>query len=1052
MLRVIHVSDIHIRNLKYHEDYRRVFSALNEKLVELKPDLVVNTGDSAHTKTQISPEFVQLCSEHIRDVASIAPYHIILGNHDLNLVNLDRQDAISPIVENLRGSTVHPIYLHKKSGPVPAGYGATFWVFSCADDRDQYPKKSDWSQYKKDINIGLFHGAVRSSYTDTGWEMNDEQDTISIFDGLDYVMMGDIHKRQFLDVDGRIAYAGSLIQQNFGEDTEKGFLVWDIESKDDFQVKFVELEGSKKFYTLRLDEDLRVPEKEIRTGSHVRILTPRSLTLAEQKRIESEVRRKFSPHDIITAPDSSTSKEGLKKKQRPLKMSDTRDLGFQEKMIRDFFSTSKVSSEVMDEIIMLNRKFQMDIEKEEEVSRGVFWKVNSLAWNNMFNYGEQNILDFSKITGITGIFAPNSAGKSSLINILLEALFDKTTSGISKNIHLINDNKSSAHMLVEFDVGDEKFGIERTIERIEYNKKKADVKEWGKTSLNFFQKMDDDVLLNLNGELRPETEKSIRKRIGRYEDFVLTSLLAQSRDDDILKCKETERRKILYRFLDLDIFEAKEKLAKDEGREFFQELKDFSEEKLERAVSVFRSNVEKLTKQIEQCNFFVEDLKKEKEEYEVSLSFLRSSREMVEDVEESPEDLKEDWETVANRWEIVHIGAMQKEEELRLLESQLLDEVPVLPDWDPAEHFTVKKELEKLWRDLASLEASVVREKRDMKLLEKVPCDNKFPSCQFLVDANKAKDRLPDTMESVVTLKSKISQKQKKLKELDEIQEEWSEKHRLEQEDASKRLRIEHIKNDRQVSQMALIAFFREALEIDSKILRLSEMKDRIKKNEQIEKEIKKMAALVQGFDKKLEESYRKLNDISRELGSNETNLSNLLRESARIAKIKVKCEAYERYIEAMGKHGIAHRILVEKLPLINEEINKILSSVADFSVLIEHDEEEQSIRLYLQYGDYRSRLLELAGGAEKMLASIAIRAALLSMTNLPKTNMFIIDEGFGSLDIKNLDNIQMMFNYLKTIFDHVLIISHIDQLKDMVDNSIEISSDDERYSHIEIC
>jgi len=119
--------------------------------------------------------------------------------------------------------------------------------------------------------------------------------------------------------------------------------------------------------------------------------------------------------------------------------------------------------------------------------------------------------------------------------------------------------------------------------------------------------------------------------------------------------------------------------------------------------------------------------------------------------------------------------------------------------------------------------------------------------------------------------------------------------------------------------------------------------------------------------------------------------------------------------------------------------------------VFIEHDQEEQSIRLYLQYGQYKSRLLELGSGAEKFLASIAIRNALLNISNLPKTNIFIIDEGFGKLDLKNLEAIQRMFDYLKSVFDHVWIISHLDVMKDLVDNVIEITVDDEGYAHVEV-
>ena len=49
---------------------------------------------------------------------------------------------------------------------------------------------------------------------DTGMWMSDDVVKSTDFDGYDLVLLGDIHKRQFIDDNETIAY-GSLIQQNF---------------------------------------------------------------------------------------------------------------------------------------------------------------------------------------------------------------------------------------------------------------------------------------------------------------------------------------------------------------------------------------------------------------------------------------------------------------------------------------------------------------------------------------------------------------------------------------------------------------------------------------------------------------------------------------------------------------------------------------------------------------------------------------------------------------------------------------------------------------------
>ena len=112
-LKFAHISDTHIKNLKYHYEYKIVFEQLYQSLREQEVDYIVHCGDIAHTKTQISPEFVEMCSDFFRNLATIAPTYIILGNHDGNLKNSSRQDALTPIVDAL---DLQHLHLLKDSG------------------------------------------------------------------------------------------------------------------------------------------------------------------------------------------------------------------------------------------------------------------------------------------------------------------------------------------------------------------------------------------------------------------------------------------------------------------------------------------------------------------------------------------------------------------------------------------------------------------------------------------------------------------------------------------------------------------------------------------------------------------------------------------------------------------------------------------------------------------------------------------------------------------------------------------------------------------------
>jgi len=183
---------VHWRGLQRHEEYRRVFEKLFEELKVTKPDIIMIAGDIVHNKTQgISPELIDQLTWWFKEMVKICDVHVILGNHDGNLVNSYRQDAISPIINAIDDDR---IFLYKESGTYNFAPGYNWCVFSVFDEEG-------WSRVKPvegEINIALFHGSVTGSVTDAGWELESEL-AVDFFKDYDYVMLGDIHRQQFLD-------------------------------------------------------------------------------------------------------------------------------------------------------------------------------------------------------------------------------------------------------------------------------------------------------------------------------------------------------------------------------------------------------------------------------------------------------------------------------------------------------------------------------------------------------------------------------------------------------------------------------------------------------------------------------------------------------------------------------------------------------------------------------------------------------------------------------------------------------------------------------------
>ncbi len=151
--------------------------------------------------------------------------------------------------------------------------------------------------------------------------------------------------------------------------------------------------------------------------------------------------------------------------------------------------------------------------------------------------------------------------------------------------------------------------------------------------------------------------------------------------------------------------------------------------------------------------------------------------------------------------------------------------------------------------------------------------------------------------------------------------------------------------------------------------------------------------------------------------------------------------------MKAVNRNGVPYQLISEALPRIQNETNNILDQIVDFQVLFDTD--GKSINTYIVYDDDRFWPLELSSGMEKFISSLAIRNALVQVSSLPRPNFIAIDEGLGVMDPNVLTNFSLFLEYLKTQFDFVILISHIDIVKDIVDNQIEIKKEN-GYSKID--
>jgi len=1041
--RIAHIADTHIKNLKFHYEYKKVFEQLYEILRKENVDYIVHCGDIAHTKTQISPEFVELCSDFFANLAKIAPTYIILGNHDGNLKNSTRQDALSPIVKALN---LPDLYLLKNAGETVLEPDLALNVLSVFDE-ENWVAPSDQSR----INIALYHGAIGGVSTDVGWVMDHGDHDIGVFAGHDFAMLGDIHKtNQILDTDGRVRYCGSTVQQNHGETNDKGFLVWDIEDKNNFTVKHHVLLNPKPFMTIELTPKGRMPKgTKIPPGARLRLVSNNNLPLDVMRKAVEVAKHRFKP-ESISFLNRAAGERGTVEIGSGFKVENLRDKGVQEDLIREYLKDYEPTEEMLERVYHLNRKYNSKIEETEEVARNVNWNLNRFEWDNLFNYGEGNSVDFNNLNGIVGIFGKNYSGKSSIIDGMLYTMFNTTSKNERKNYNIINQNKKDCMGRVELQVGDKTYTIERTSEK--YTKKlKGEVTNEARTFLDFNGL---DPVMNeetsLNGTTRNETDAHIRKRFGTVEDFLLTSMSSQLDSLAFIKEGSTRRKEILAKFLDLDIFEKKFRLAHEDSRDLKAVIRRAGDVDYKIDIAVAEVEVEEASKILEVDAKTHEDLR------ETLASLMTQRLDLTNQIESIPAerlDIKNLLETrVSTEKKITdtETNILELKQENNIYEVKLKDYDDFLTTIDIEDLLVQKREYDdnkQKYEDTIHKARLMDNDYKGMskklELLDEVPCGDQYTQCQFIKDAHTASVNLP-ALEVEIVEKIQEAKEYKtrtvtvNSSEMIEVIDRYNntiiQKNNIEIEKRDNKVSIEKL--------YAKIKNFRSSLnETNEKIDLYEEKKDLIKNIENLIESRTDVESSIEATKTQIENVEEEISLHHRALGSMEQKVFSLKQKMEEMAEIREEYAAYDLFMRCTHSNGIAYDIIKKRLPVINGEIAKVLANIVDFDVFFQED--GRKLNVLLKHPSHEPRPIEMGSGAEKTVAAMAIRLALLSVSSLPKGNIFILDEPGTALDADNMEGFIRILQLIKMYFKTVILISHVDSLKDIVDVEITIDKKD---------
>ena len=1022
--RIYHISDVHIRTLKRHREYRDVFKNMFNYIDKTKTEnsIAVVTGDIVHSKLDMSPELIRMLTDFFRGFN--IPTIVILGNHDMNLNNLYREDALSPVLDMIKNDNI--VFI-KDNGVFD--FAGITWNHMAVDvEPSQYINGNDIVTNNK--KIALHHGAVHSAKTDIGYEISNEHVTTELFSGHDMTLLGDIHKpAQFLTK--TIAYPGSLIQQNHGEVLDHGILVWDVDKQN---AEFVEIHNDYGYVTIETEGD-QIVKSPHRMPNKPRIrIKFNETTAADMKKLVTMIRKKYTVQDItiqrtITAANDSESGS--------ITIGNVRDVEYQNTLLTNFINTKfpTATDEELDAIRHINRTINSKLPAVESI-RHITWHPVSFEFDNMFSYGEGNHVDFEKMNDVCGLFAANTSGKSSLLDAITYTIFDKC-SKTSKAHEVLNNKKSSFKGIFKFKMNNVLYTIERVGNRKKDNHVKVDV--------NFYTETE-----NLNGDERSDTNKSIRRYLGTYNDFILTAFSLQADNNNFIEKSQRERKDLLSQFLDITVFEQLYHLATDEIKETSGRLKAFKKTDFAETITTSDDIIKNNEKSINKTTTSESKNQTLRNKLQEQIVQIIETKQPTTYDGDDVEILITQENILTDKVEILQSTIEDTEQLISNYQQKIniIEESVAIENYDKvaiAEGTTYLSEQEQV------LDALIEDQKKQNRLIndkqkkiEHLKTHKYDENCEYCIsnvfvqDAMQAKNEINQDRKILNDLTVKIDEL---TTEIDDLQ---TYKTQLNEYNNSID-KIELYKNKIEIQELQLQIHENDLQTKESELENNIEKQESFRRNEsailhnqEIDKQIIDCKTKIDTVTAELKKLQNQIKTNHGEIEVAKTKRKTALEQLETYRQLETEYKAYEYYLKSVKRDGVPYELISTAIPKIETEINNVLNQVVDFNMVMNTD--GKNINGYIIYDEDNYWPLELTSGMERFISSLAIRIALINVSALPRPNFIAIDEGWGSLDAEHISAVANLFDYFRTKFDFSIIISHVDTMRDMVDNLIEVN------------
>ena len=710
------------------------------------------------------------------------------------------------------------------------------------------------------------------------------------------------------------------------------------------------------------------------------------------------------------------------------------DPKFQRMLFSDYLELKGIEDYNFDEIVDIDKKVNAFV-NFDSYSKYKPYKIKYLKWDNYLSYGKGNYFDFTKLKGLVLLTGQpeNTSGKTTLaIDLLRFALFGKAEKSptLDSVFNTYLENETEVMVEAGIEIEDVDYVIRRTITRP--SKSRRTSKSKAKQKVEYFRLINGDYeeIEHCEGESGTQTNNIIRETVGNIEDFDLVISATAYTLGNLLRMGQTDKGKLFSRWLGLLSIEEKEKIAKDLWKKEYQTLltNKYNKASLETEINDMKIVIDSDNKNIitaqEKMNAASENIDKYNKE---KLETIKNRKEIKEEL------IRADVITIENNIKYCNQNLEQQRDIMKVKKEryfQIKDSV------FNVDEFNKKKEEERnIEIEQAELRTKISALKDDNKRIEALVEKKTCPTCGHEIDIieqssfiDKNNSKIKEYTNTGVENKKKLDEIKKEITNLEQKRVEENELNRLKPEMSAIKVQIDNLK-------LQIADWTRKKAEIETN-------KENIKYNNEIDNKIRIVDENIKVETNIKEQQIREIQNNKNEI----SNFNKQIEDRNTIIKKLVEEEKIIRnwniYQELVGKNGILKIVLKRALPILNNEIARLLNGLCDFEVKLTIDDNNK-ICLDLIRDGVKMDLGIAASGWESTVASIALRSALSSVATLPKSNMLVLDEVLSGVSSENAENVFKLFRRMLPNYDSIIHICHDSELANLHDNVITIVKKD---------